>query len=155
MNTSEHIFGFPQPDADGGQRDAGGAPSAPDRTDDSRAAARLLEMTAREIDRWRSEAEQEAAGIVAAGRDEAAGLVQAAREEAERLVGSARDEAARTVNDARAEAYQVRQEATAAREQHDAEIARLQGVEAEHRQRLRQHLTDMLGQVDGGGAGDR
>jgi len=153
MNTSEHIFGSSQPDAGGNTgddatEDTRRGAAAAGRTDDARAAARLLEMTAREIEQWRSQAQDEAAGIVASGREEAAELVRAARDEADRLVGSAREEAARAMDDARVEAYQVRKETTAVRESHEAEIARLQQVEASHRQRLRQHLTAMLDQVD-------
>jgi len=156
MNTSEHIFGSPQPDAGStgsdGTDETRRAAAASGRQDDARAAARLLEMTAREVDQWRSQAQDEAAAIVAAGREEAAGLVRAARDEADRLVTSAREEAARALDDARVEAYQVRKETTAVRESHDAEIARLQQVEATHRQRLRQHLSEMLTQVDATGA---
>lgn len=98
----------------------------PDGEDGSPSAARLLEMTARETDRWRSEA-----------RDESAAIVQAARDEAERLVAAARKEAEQTTNDARVEAYRVRESTT-----------RLEQVETDTRERLRQHLTDMLAQVD-------
>jgi cell division septum initiation protein DivIVA len=114
----------------------------------SPAAARLLAMTARETDQWRSEAKSEAAAVVAGAREEAAELVRAAREEAERLVASARDEAARTVNDARVEAHRVREETTAVRKRHDEHIAHLQQVATDHREQMRHHLTDMLDRVD-------
>jgi len=114
----------------------------------SPAAARLLAMTARETDQWRSEAKSEAAAIVAGAREEAAKLVRAARTETERLVASARDEAAQTVNDARVEAYRVREETTAARKRHDEDIAHLQQVATEHREQLRHHLTDLLDRVN-------
>lgn len=120
----------------------------PHSPDGSPAAARLLEMTARETDRWRTEAKGEAAEIIAGARDEAANLMRAARDEADRLVASARDEAARTVNDARAEAYRVREETTAVRKRHDEDIAHLQQLVTEHREQLRHHLTDMLDRVD-------
>jgi cell division septum initiation protein DivIVA len=74
--------------------------------------------------------------------------VAAARDEAGRLVASARDEAARALEDARVEAYRVRAEATAARQRHDEEIARLDRVATEHRERLRQHLNEMLDRVE-------
>jgi hypothetical protein len=45
-------------------------PSGPgDGPDGSQAAARLLEITARETDQWRSEARSEAAAIVAGARE--------------------------------------------------------------------------------------
>lgn len=124
-------------------------PSAPlGGSDSSQAAARLLEMTANETEQWRTDARSEAAAIVAEAHQESAALGQAAREEAERLVTSARDEAAKTTNDARVEAGRVREETIAYRSSHDEEIARLQQVATEHRQRLRNHLTEMLDQVD-------
>ncbi|GAB7007203.1 hypothetical protein JCM18899A_46780 [Nocardioides sp. AN3] len=114
----------------------------------SQAAARLLELTARETEQWCSEARREAAAIVAGARDETAELVRAARQEAERLVSSAREEAARTTNEARAEASRVREETSVIRKRHDEEVARLQQVATEVRQRLRHDLTAMLDQVD-------
>lgn len=131
--------------------------AVPGQSDGSQAAARLLEMTAREIDQWRAEAKQEAAGIVSAASDEAAAVVRAAREEAGRLVAAAQEQAAQAVDDARVEAYRVREESTAERRRQDEEIARLQQVATEHRQRLRHHLNDMLDQVDavpGTGSGE-
>jgi cell division septum initiation protein DivIVA len=120
----------------------------PDGVPNSSAATRLLEITARETDQWRSEAKSEAATIVAGAREEAASLVRAAREEAESLVASAQDKAAQTVNDARVEAYRLREETTAARNRHEADIAHLQHVATEHRELLRRRLTDMLDLVD-------
>ncbi|WP_243059595.1 hypothetical protein [Nocardioides sp. SR21] len=108
-----------------------------DGADSSLAAARLLEMTARETDQWRADAKSEAAEIV-----------RAARDEAERLVTAAREEAERTTNDARVEAYRVRQETTDSRRRQDEEIAQLQATATEHREQLRRHLTDMLGRID-------
>jgi vacuolar-type H+-ATPase subunit H len=152
----------------------GVSPSAPSGADEgqdsSQAAARLLEMTARETDRWRAEAKDEAAATVASARDEAATtlagardeagatvaaarqeaaeLVRAAREEADRLVTAAREQAEQTVNDARVEAYRVREQTTAVREQHDEDVARLQQLASEHREKMRHHLTAMLDQVE-------
>jgi cell division septum initiation protein DivIVA len=125
----------------------------------SSSAVRLLEMTARDTEQWRSEARSEAEAVVAAAREEAATvvtearataakLVRDAREEAERLQESARSEAAETVNDARVEAYRVREETTGLRKRHDEEIAHLQQVASEHKEQLRRHLTDMLEQVE-------
>lgn len=116
--------------------------------DSSQAAARLLEKTAREAEQWRAEAKNEAAAIVAGAREEAARLVRTAREEAEGLVTSARDEAAQTVDSARAEAYRVREETAAVRKRHDEDVAHLQQVATQHRERLRQHLTVMLDEVN-------
>ena len=121
----------------GGSRPPAPRNSPDGAADPSPSAARLLEMTARETDQWRSDARIEAAGIVADARDESARLLRAAREEAERLVSTARDEAAQATNDARVEAYRVRQE-----------IAGLQQVATEHRERLRLHLTEMLDRVE-------
>ena len=59
-----------------------------DDASEGSAAARLLEMTARETDQWRADA-----------RSEAEAIVREARAEAERVVG-----------EARVEAYRVRQE---------------------------------------------
>jgi cell division septum initiation protein DivIVA len=136
MSINEHTFGDQHSD------------TAPASGDGSQAAARLLEMTARETARWRADAKTEAAGVVAQARDEAARLVQTAHDEAERLMSSARDEAAQLLNDARVEAYQVRQQTTALREHHEADVAHLQQVATEHRERLRRHLTEVLAQVD-------
>lgn len=121
----------------------------------SQAAARLLELTARETEQWRAAAESEAAAIVAGAREESAGLVRAAREEAERLVSRARDEAAQVSNEARVEAYRVREETTALRKRHDDDVARLREVTTEHQERLRHHLTEMLDQVDSLGESGR
>jgi len=129
-------------------RPAGEANGLADGPDGAQAAARLMELTARETDQWRSEARSEAAAIVAGAREEAANVVRAAQEEAERLVSSARDEAAQATNDARVEAYRVREETTALRKRHDEAVARLQQVATEHRERMRHHLTDMLDRVD-------
>jgi len=123
--------------------------SAPDSAPDSSpAAARLLEMTARETDQWRTEARSEADAIVAGAREEAARLVQAARTESERLVTSAQEKASETVNDARVEAYRVREKSTAARKRNEEEIAQLEQLATQHRAQLRGHLTKMLDEVD-------
>jgi cell division septum initiation protein DivIVA len=141
MSISEHTFGDPHPGTGG---------------DTSKAAARLLEKTAQETDQWRAEARSEAAGIVAGARDEAAGLVRSAREEAERLLSAARDEAQKTVDEARAEAYRVREDTAAVRKRHEEDVAHLQQVAGDHRERLRQHLSEMLDRVESiPGAGEQ
>ena len=105
--------------------------------DASAAAARLLEVTARETEQWRSEARNEAAAIVARARDEA-----------DRLVGSARDQATQITGEARAEAARVREETAALRQRHEQEIARLEQVATEQRELLGRHLTDLLDRVN-------
>jgi cell division septum initiation protein DivIVA len=98
------------------------------RTDGSAAAAaaRLLEVAARNADE----------------------LLADAKAEADQLTRSARVEADRLVAAARADAEQVRTELEQERAHHSAEIARLAQVEQEHRERVRRHLTDMLAQVE-------
>jgi hypothetical protein len=72
------------------------------------AAARLLEITARETDQWRSDARAEATAIVATARDGAHALLQATRENAQTVIEAARLEAARTVEEGRPTAEEVR-----------------------------------------------
>lgn len=152
MSINAHGYGELRPDTGSTDSDTARPTAAASGLDDGRdgaqAAARMLELTARETDQWRSEARSEAAAIVAGAREEATKLLRAANEEAERLVTSARDEAAQTTNDARVEAHRVREETAAVRKRHDEGIARLQQVATEHRERLRHHLTDMLDRVD-------
>jgi cell division septum initiation protein DivIVA len=165
MSSPQHPFGDPYPQTGGEPGDisdtsdialrSATSPSGTDGgSDASSAAARLLEKTARETDQWREDARAEAAATLSAARDEAAQVVRAAREEAERLVAAAREEADRAVNDARVEAYRVREQTNAARQGHEEDIARLQQVATQHRERLRQHLTEMLGQVDSAPGGE-
>jgi cell division septum initiation protein DivIVA len=89
-------------------------------------AARLLEMTARETDRWRSDALAEAAEIVAAARNEAGALVRTAQREVDQMMEAARVETA----------------------QAETEVARLQRVAADHAHELRSHLHGMLERID-------
>jgi cell division septum initiation protein DivIVA len=131
-----------------------GDPSSSTGGDGSQAAARLLELTAREADQWRADAKSEAAAIVAAARDEAAKVVRAARDEAERLVATAKEEGAQITNDARVEAYRVREETTALRKRQEEHVARLEQLATEQRELLRHHLTEMLGRVDSLSSGD-
>ncbi|WP_299931246.1 hypothetical protein [uncultured Nocardioides sp.] len=114
----------------------------------SPSAARLLEMTARDTDQWRSDARAEAAGIVAAAQAEADALVQSAQREATSMVAAARLEASRTVDEARATADGVQAESEEQRTRGEAEVARLQQVAADHAQHLRRHLNDMLDRLD-------
>jgi cell division septum initiation protein DivIVA len=114
----------------------------------SPSAARLLEMTARDTDQWRSDARAEAAQIVAAAREEAGALVGSAQREVERMIDAARREAARTVGEAQAAAEDVRTESEAQRTHGEAEVARLQQLAADHAQHLRRHLDDMLNRLD-------
>ncbi len=114
----------------------------------SPSAARLLEMTARDTDQWRSDARAEAAEIVAAAREEAGALVRSAQREAASMVDAARREAAQTVGEAHATAEDVRTTIEAQRTRGETEVARLQQVAADHEQHLRRHLTDMLDRLD-------
>lgn len=114
----------------------------------SPSAARLLEMTARDTDQWRSDARAEAAEIVAAAREEADALVSSAQREIDSMLEAARLEAARTVDEAQATADEVRSEAEKQRTRGETEVARLHQVAADHAQHLRRHLTDMLDRLD-------
>ena len=92
----------------------------------SPSAARLLEMTARETDQWRSDARAEAAEILE----------------------SARQEAATLLNTARAAADVVRAESEGKRVEAQAEVDRLQQVAIDQEAHLRQYLNDMLERLD-------
>ena len=113
-------------------------------------AARLLEMTARDTEQWRSDARAEAAEIVAAAREEAGGLVRSAQREAEAMLETARLAAARTVDEAQATADDVRTEAEKQRAHGASEVARLERLAAESSEHLRRHLNDMLDRLDSG-----
>jgi cell division septum initiation protein DivIVA len=115
---------------------------------DGSAAARLLEITARETEQWRADARSEAAALVADARRESAELVEAARAEAERLVTAAQEKATQTTNEARVEAYRMREDTAATRRRHDEDIAQLEEVATEHREGLRRHLTEMLDRIE-------
>lgn len=114
----------------------------------SPSAARLLEMTARDTDQWRSDARAEAAEIVAAAREEAGALMRSAQREAESVVQAARLEAARTTDEAQTTAEEVRAETARQRTRAEAEVARLQQLAADHAQHLREHLNDVLDRLD-------
>ena len=114
----------------------------------SPSAARLLEMTARETDQWRSDARAEAAEIVATAREEAENLLRTAQQEAAELVEVARADAARTADKARAAADVVRAESEGKRVEAQAEVDRLQQLATDHESHLRQYLNDMLERLD-------
>ena len=132
--------------ADDDRDDASGQVVVPGQRSPS--AARLLEMTARDTDQWRSDARAEAAEIVAAAREEAERLLRTAQREAGSMVDAARVEAERTVDEARATADEVQAESEEQRTRGETEVARLQQVAADHAQHLRRHLNDMLGRLD-------
>ena len=104
--------------------DAGPALSTADSSD---AAARLLEIAARNADE----------------------LLDGARAEADELKRVAREEADRLLTAARSEAQQLRDELEEERAHRSAEIARLQQLEEEHRERVRRQLKELLAQVEG------
>lgn len=114
----------------------------------SLASARLMEMAARDTDRWRAEARDEADALVADARREADRMLHDARAEAARLVKSARQEADQTLRSAEVEASKVREETTAVRQRHDADLARLRQLASDHRNKLRGHLSAMLERVE-------
>jgi cell division septum initiation protein DivIVA len=103
----------------------GAAPGA-DGQGGAAAAARLLELAARDAEAWRTEA-----------RAESEQVVQAAREQADRLVA-----------DARAEAERLHAAAETERRGLEAEVGRLREVERGHRDHLREHLSAVLAEVD-------
>ncbi|CAM3860562.1 hypothetical protein NOZE110980_18270 [Nocardioides zeicaulis] len=116
----------------------------------SPSAARLLEMTARETDRWRADARAEADGIVAAAKEEADALVRAAQREVDGILDEARQTAARTVADARANADSLHAESAQQRAEAESEVARLRQVADEHSDVLRRHLHEVLERLDSG-----
>lgn len=109
--------------------DPGGSPGvAPSAGagDSSRAAARLLEVAARNAEE----------------------LLVEAKAEAEQVTASAREEAEQLLRTARAEAQRVRDELEQTRDQYSAEVTRLEQLERDHRDRMRQHLTELLTQIE-------
>jgi cell division septum initiation protein DivIVA len=119
------------------------ASAHPTPRDAAHQAARLLEMAARDAELWLSEAKGEAAQLRQVAREEAEQLVAAARAEADTLLGSARSESER-----------VRAELDAAKRHHEGRVAELERMATENREHLRQHLTELLGRVDGQGPVD-
>lgn len=118
----------------------------------SPSAARLLEMTARDTDQWRSDARAEAAEIVAAAREEAGELVRSAQREADGMVEAARREAARRMDEAQSTADELLTETEEKRAQGQSEVIRLERLAAESSEQLRRQLTDMLDRLDPGPA---
>jgi cell division septum initiation protein DivIVA len=116
--------------------------------DSSRAAARLLEVAARNADELLGEATAEAASLVATARAEADQLAAASRAQAEGLTTSARAEADQLLAAARTEAERVQSELEEKRAAQTAEIARLELLEQEHRERMRRYLTQLLKQME-------
>ena len=102
--------------------DQGGQPAG----SQSDQMARLLELAARNADE----------------------LVAEAEAEAEQVRQDARGEADRVLGEARAEAERVRAELETTRADLTAEIDRLCETEQQHRNRMREHLHDMLSRVD-------
>lgn len=137
-------------DADVRRDQSGGELDVPQPRSPS--AARLLEMTARDTDQWRSDALAEAAEIVAAAREEAGALVRTAQREADGIVEAARLAASRAVDEAQAQADEVRRQSQDQRQQAETEVARLQQLAADHSQQLRRHLDDVLERLDSGPA---
>ncbi|GAA5119574.1 hypothetical protein GCM10023339_33540 [Alloalcanivorax gelatiniphagus] len=121
----------------------------------SPSAVRLLEMTARDTDQWRADAQAEAAHIVATARDEADALARSAQREVETMVEAARLEAARVVDEARATAGDVRTKSEEQRARVEAEVARLEQLAANHAQHLRRHLNGVLKELDSDSARPR
>jgi cell division septum initiation protein DivIVA len=118
---------------DGQSRDA--APAGWPRGGE--AAGRLQEIAARDAEAWRVEAREEADQLVAAGREQAA-----------QLVSEAEARAAELLAEAQAEADRLRAEVEMARREHAAELDRSTAATGERRQRLRDEVTTLLGQVD-------
>jgi cell division septum initiation protein DivIVA len=136
----------------------------------TRAAARLLELAARNADQLVDEAQAQADSLVATAKVDAERLTAASQAEADQLIAAARAEASRALTAARLEAERVnaelehtRTEQTAELDRHrttvlseladrqaavEAEVARLQQLETDHRDRIRSHLTALLAQIE-------
>lgn len=98
----------------------------PSTADVSGAVARLLEVAAHNADQ----------------------LLAEATAEADHLVAAARDQADQVLSAARTEARQVRADLEETQAHLNSEVARLQQLEHDHRDRMRNLLTDMLAQVE-------
>ena len=138
--------------------------------DGTRAAARLLEIAARNADELLDEARAEATSIVTAAQTDADQLTASSEAQANELTESAGAEADRVLAAAHTEAdrvqaelQQTREVQTAELEQYrttvlselaerknslEAEVARLEQLEEEHRNRMRDYLTQQLAQLD-------
>ena len=138
--------------------------------DGTRAAARLLEIAARNADELLDEARAEATSIVTAAQTDADQLTASSEAQAKEQTESASAEADRVLAAAHTEADRVQAELeqtravqTAELEQYrttvlsklaertnslEAEVARLEQLEKEHRNRMRDYLTQQLAQLD-------
>ena len=113
-------------------------------SESSRAAARLLEMAARNAEELLDEVKSEATVLVATAQANADQLAAASQADADQLTTSAKAEADQLVAVAKAEAEAVYARLEEERAQRTAEIARLNRLEHEHRDALRSHLTQLL-----------
>jgi hypothetical protein len=95
-------------------------------TASSSAAARLLEIAARNADQLLAEAEAEA----------------------DEMRASARAEADEVLTEARTEAERVRSELEQSRIEANDEIAKLRETEQQHRDRMREHLHELMAKVE-------
>jgi cell division septum initiation protein DivIVA len=102
------------------------AEAAPVTSPDGFRVARLLEVAVRNADE-----------LLAHAKSEADQLMAATREQADQLLAAARTQA-----------QQVRTDLEETRAQLQAEIARLEQLEHESRDRIRQYLTEVLAQID-------
>jgi cell division septum initiation protein DivIVA len=109
--------------------------SAGDRTS---AVARLLEIATHNADELLEEARAEAASILATAKADADQLRAVSEDQAEQLRVSASAEADRVLAAARAEQAAL-----------ETEVARLQQLEQDHRDRMRSYLTEQLAQIEG------
>ena len=136
----------------------------------SRAAARLLEIAARNSDELLEEAKAEAATMMAAAHAGADQLTATSHATADQLMTSARAEADQVRAAARTEAERVHAELDHARTQQtteldrhrttvlsevaerqtalEAEVTRLQQLDHDHRDRMRDYLTQQLAQIE-------
>jgi len=94
--------------------------------DSSTAAARLLEIAARNADQ----------------------LLTEAQAEADAMRASAREEVDQLLTDARTEAERIRSELEQSRNQANDELAQLRETEQAHRDRMREHLHEVLAKVE-------
>jgi cell division septum initiation protein DivIVA len=138
--------------------------------EETSAVARLLEIAAHNADELLGEARAEAASIVAKAHSDADRLTGVSQAEADQLRSSARAEADRVLAAAQEEAERVHAELEQTRAAHnveldrhrrtvlgdlaeqqaavEAEVARLQQLERDHRDRMRGYLTQQLEQLE-------
>lgn len=118
------------------------------RSESTRAAARLLEMAARNAEELLDEVKSEATVLVARAQVDADQLAAASQADADQLTTSAKAEADQLVAAAKSESEAVYGRLEEERTQRTAEIARLTRLEQEHRDALRSHLTELLARVE-------